>query len=180
MAACLESGHLGLINARIGHRRLQWLAWSRHWRRSPPEKPQSVLLPKYIFSRGTERDSGTGLVQQTVQIVASHDLTLFVRQQMSIPWTLAITLRAVAPTDHVAFRWILRAVHFTVPFTTFWFLCAKLCGRHADTHLPFTYWPIIFISRALFGYVAVLDGHARFCSSSVECKHASHHNKEHY
>jgi len=77
-AACPESGHLGLIKARIGHRRPQWLAWSRHWLRSLPEKPQSGLLPKYIFSRGPERDSGTGLVQQTVQIVASHDLTLFV------------------------------------------------------------------------------------------------------
>ena len=44
----------------------------------PSGKPQSGPLPKYIFSRGPEPGSGTGLVQQTVQIVASHDLTLFV------------------------------------------------------------------------------------------------------
>ena len=52
---------------------------------------KSGLLPKYIFSRWPERVSGTGLVQQTVQIVASHDLTLFVSHSIKgvvVEWHL--------------------------------------------------------------------------------------------
>ena len=42
------------------------------------------LVPKKIFSRGSELGrSPAGLVQQTVQIVASHDLTLFVGHRLS-------------------------------------------------------------------------------------------------
>ena len=38
------------------------------------------VIPKKIFSRGSDqRCSEAGLVQQTDQIVASHDLSLFVR-----------------------------------------------------------------------------------------------------
>ncbi len=43
-------------------------------------KRQIGVLPKYIFSMRLAPQSGTGLVQQTVQIVASHDLTLVVRR----------------------------------------------------------------------------------------------------
>ena len=44
-----------------------------------PAKHQTGELPKYISTRGSN-GSRSGLVQQTVQIVASHDLTLFVSQ----------------------------------------------------------------------------------------------------
>ena len=53
----------------------------------------------YIFYRRADRRSGTGLVQQTVQIVASHDLTLFVRRhfepqvQMCQPLVLLLLVR---------------------------------------------------------------------------------------
>ena len=41
-------------------------------------KRQTELLPKYMFSMRQLPQSRTGLVQQRVQIVASHDLTLVV------------------------------------------------------------------------------------------------------
>ena len=37
------------------------------------------VFPQNMHSQEAGAASGTGLVQQTVQIVASHDLTLFVR-----------------------------------------------------------------------------------------------------
>jgi hypothetical protein len=48
-------------------------------------KLQIGALPKYIFSVQPDRRSepGSSLVQQTVQIVTSHDLTLFVRKVMT-------------------------------------------------------------------------------------------------
>ncbi len=44
-----------------------------------PAELQATAISKKIFSMRRLQPSGAGLVQQTVQIVASHDLTLFVR-----------------------------------------------------------------------------------------------------
>ena len=41
-----------------------------------PVKRQTGVLPKYLFSVRTNRRSGTGLVQQTVQIVTRFAITI--------------------------------------------------------------------------------------------------------
>ena len=71
----------------------------------------------YFLRRGESRGASTGLVQQTVQIVASHDLTLVVRARPQYAGSRPILPWHLKPPKRVALRRI-RVTQLDAKLTT--------------------------------------------------------------